>query len=840
MPTELLQLQPPWLNAQSHREGRYVLGPLLGKGGMGEVVEAWDVVLCRTVALKVLRNMEPTALIRFMHEAQVQARVAHPNICRIYDVDSSEGTVKIAMQLVQGPNLEHAWRDLSVETVVSLVAEVAEAVHAAHCLKLIHRDLKPSNILLERGGNGHWTPYICDFGLAMALDEPALTYSNGILGTPAYMAPEQFHGVRSQIGPATDIYGLGGTLHFALRGWAPAGPTRDGKQHISTATASPDPARSTRPELPAELRSIIGKCLEEDPGLRYPSAAALAEDLRRFLKGEPVQATRPSSLRRLWHRNRPQFRVTLGSALVAGGLLAGWIIQDSYLERAHGHHSELVRLYDMEAADMERAVRLERMLPCHDLRPIYERIQARIQAIQARLQSAGAAARGPGHIALARMQLLLGHCRLAQEEAQAAWDSGLHGSEVAYLLASATGKLCLEAQTSGRPDPAAGATVQRLEALFQQGRGLETTPDDYPRALVAFLRKDYLAAAGLAEANARLRPWDADSAYLESISHCAIAQQNLDNGDLAGAEGECRAAMAVARHFLLAGRSDASAHHAYSLAARLLASILGDRGALTPALLGELQHLSSQALLLEPDSPDLQEDWLGVIFLTAMDLRERNLDPDPKLNEALVFLGTHPAAAPAAPLSSSRRQIYWQLAERHFDLGEATGPALAEALKDLEPAPLLRRDYLGPILNFKARAEAACGLDPGATVAGTLRRILPPPSQGRPSWAVCESAAEAWLILADWQAAHAQDASASLAQAEAFSNEAIQGNPNCASGQALNGLARVLEMRYSPGKGRMLRLIAQERLRAALALKASGRQQRRLKRSIQSLGSVNS
>ena len=200
--------QPLWLDASRPREGRYVLGPLLGKGGMGEVVEAWDVVLCRTVALKILRNMEPTALIRFMHEAQIQARVAHPNICRIYDVDSSEGTVKIAMQLIRGPNLEHACRDLSPTALVTLVAQVAEAVHAAHAVKLIHRDLKPSNILLEKGPNDRWLPYICDFGLAMSLDEPALTATGGAIGTPAYMAPEQFHGERGRIGPATDVYAL--------------------------------------------------------------------------------------------------------------------------------------------------------------------------------------------------------------------------------------------------------------------------------------------------------------------------------------------------------------------------------------------------------------------------------------------------------------------------------------------------------------------------------------------------------------------------------------------------------------------------------------------------------
>ena len=191
--------QPIWLNAQCPREGRYVIGPLLGRGGMGDVHEAWDVVLCRTVALKVLKAIEPAALIRFMHEAQIHARVVHPNICRIYDVDNYEGSLRVAMQLVLGPNLEQARQDLSLKDVVTIVALVAQAVHVVHRLNLVHRDLKPSNILQERSAEGQWVPFVCDFGLAMAMDEPALTYTHGVIGTPAYMAPEQMHGDRNRI-----------------------------------------------------------------------------------------------------------------------------------------------------------------------------------------------------------------------------------------------------------------------------------------------------------------------------------------------------------------------------------------------------------------------------------------------------------------------------------------------------------------------------------------------------------------------------------------------------------------------------------------------------------------
>ena len=221
MPADPPSTQPEWLDGHPSSVGRYVLGPVLGLGGAGEVREAWDVVLCRTVALKVLRRMEPVGLIRFLHEAQIQSRLVHPNICRIYDVDNSGGVPKIAMQLVRGPTLSQVAPELTVREVVVILAQVAEAIHAAHRLNLIHRDLKPSNILLERSPEGRWVPFVCDFGLAMALDEPSLTLGPGLLGTPAFMAPEQSRGERRLVGPATDVYALGATLYFALFGDPP-------------------------------------------------------------------------------------------------------------------------------------------------------------------------------------------------------------------------------------------------------------------------------------------------------------------------------------------------------------------------------------------------------------------------------------------------------------------------------------------------------------------------------------------------------------------------------------------------------------------------------------------
>jgi serine/threonine-protein kinase len=807
MYTDPRTIQPAWLDGSRPREGRYVLGPLLGAGGAGEVMEAWDVVLCRCVALKVLRDMEPTCLIRFMHEAQIQARLAHPHICRIYDVDSSDGTVKIAMQLIRGPSLEQAGRDLTLAAKVTLVAEIAEAVQAAHGLKLIHRDLKPSNILLEKGPNGRWIPYICDFGLAIAMDEPALTAGNIAMGTPAFMAPEQYLGERNRIGPATDIYGLGSTLHYLLLGRP---PDDTGRYRI---LGLPMPERRQGGDrieaLPAELRTILGKCLEPDPGLRYPSAAALAEDLWRFNSGVPIQGSPSSLLARQWRRVRRHLRVTLGSALIAASLFGGWGLEWLALSRAHLERREAYRYFSREGAVLERSVRLERMLPAHDLRPPLRGFRARMEVIRARIPALGRAAQVPGHLALARVSLVLGDPAQARTDAEAVLAVDPGDPEAINLLATARARL---AQADPGPVPARTETAQQVEALFHRGRGLGS--DEYPRALVAFLREDYASAATMAGAVARSSPWDGDAVKLEAESHIAMAIQRQEAADLPGAEAECRAAMAVAQRFLDAARSDESAYHAYLLAARWLVAIQGDRGRFEPGLMATFEAQCEHALRLNPDNPGLQEDWLGLRFLKVHCSHGQAPGCDQDLNAALVFLGGRLQEPLPPALRQARMLILWAVAEQDLSHGRDPGPALAEALKSQAPAPFLRREYLSEVLATKARIEAAHGLDPRPTVADALARSQPELAR-HPGWTTLETAAQAWLIRGEWELAQGLDAGDSLRQCQALADQALKANPGARAARELSGRARLDELKMAPRPDPILRAVAQDRLRAA-------------------------
>jgi serine/threonine-protein kinase len=311
----------------------YRVEALLGHGGMGAVYRAWHLRLGRPVALKMLLaglHVRPTEQERFQREAEAVAALHHPNIVQIHDMGDVAGRPYFTMELLEGGNLAEQIKGVPqpARQGAALVATLAEAVHAAHLSGILHRDLKPGNILLARDG----TPKVADFGLARRLEgEEGLTLSGAPVGTPSYMAPEQARGDKKAIGPATDVYALGAILYELLTGRPPF------RAESATATLQqvmadePVPPTRLNPQVPRDLATICLKCLSKEPPRRYASAAALAEDLRRFLRGEPIAARRAGRLERLarWARRHPAAAVLLaGTLLMTTTVLAfaGWLI----------------------------------------------------------------------------------------------------------------------------------------------------------------------------------------------------------------------------------------------------------------------------------------------------------------------------------------------------------------------------------------------------------------------------------------------------------------------------------------------------------------------------------
>jgi len=308
------------------RVGGYDLLEKIGRGGMGVVYKATQTALGRTVAVKMVSAGElaaPEVIRRFKLEAEAAAKLQHPGIVGIHEVGEHDGLPFYSMEYVAGGRTLAgliAEKPMPAHAAAACLEKVARAVHHAHGHGVLHRDLKPSNILLDEQGE----PRVADFGLARQLGaDSSLTLSKNALGSPAYMPPEQAGGRSAEAGPASDVYSLGAVLYHCLTGRPPFAGESVQTVLLQVREAEPVPPRRLNASIPRDLDTIVLKCLEKAPARRYVSAAALADELLRWLRGEPVLA-RPvgatgKALR--WTRRHPGVAALLAALVlaVAGG-----------------------------------------------------------------------------------------------------------------------------------------------------------------------------------------------------------------------------------------------------------------------------------------------------------------------------------------------------------------------------------------------------------------------------------------------------------------------------------------------------------------------------------------
>jgi WD40 repeat protein/serine/threonine protein kinase/tetratricopeptide (TPR) repeat protein len=332
----------------------------LGRGGMGIVYKARQPSLDRLVAIKVLREGDlagPDDLARFRREAEAAARLQHANIVQVYEVGQHEGRPFLALEFVEGDSLARkvAVQPLPAREAAQIVRTLADTMHAAHQGGVIHRDLKPANVLLTTQG----VPKITDFGLAKRLDAPSgQTCSGAILGTASYMPPEQARGDSKQVGPAADVYALGAILYELLTGRPPFKAASQTDTLLQVLRDEPMPPRRLQPSVPRDLETVCVKCLEKEPGKRYASAAALADDLQRFLAGEPIRARPVSRVERLWRwcRRKPWVAGLAAALLLAsvGSIALGaWALSEN-LRRAEADARRQKALAEAEKEKSER------------------------------------------------------------------------------------------------------------------------------------------------------------------------------------------------------------------------------------------------------------------------------------------------------------------------------------------------------------------------------------------------------------------------------------------------------------------------------------------------------
>jgi serine/threonine protein kinase len=355
--------------------GYEILGEL-GRGGMGVVYQARQVALQRTVALKMVRSgahADPNELARFRAEAAVIAHLQHPNIVQIFDVGEIAGRPYFVLEFVAGGSLAHQLHGTPqpIRPAATLVETLARAIHAAHVNGVVHRDLKPANILLAVLSSQfsilsedcstspslrteNWqltiTPKITDFGVAKCVTGDGVaaglrgaTVTGELLGTPQYMAPEQAASPRQPVGPAADVYALGAILYELLTGRPPFTGETALDTVLQVLHNEPVSVTNLRPNVPRDLETICHQCLRKEPGKRYGSARELAEDIRRFLDGEPIRARPVRTVEKVWRwvRCHPVAAGLLAAALLAPvvaltvlSVLSGRLVRSAALESA--------------------------------------------------------------------------------------------------------------------------------------------------------------------------------------------------------------------------------------------------------------------------------------------------------------------------------------------------------------------------------------------------------------------------------------------------------------------------------------------------------------------------
>ncbi len=336
--------------------GDYELLGNLGEGGMGVVFEARQRSLNRIVALKMIRAGRFAGdddLRRFRNEAEAVAKLDHPHIVPVYEVGDHAGHSYFSMKRIEGTSLASRLGELRdrPREAARLVATVARALHHAHQRGVLHRDLKPSNVLLDATGE----PHLTDFGLAKRLEGPGAaetTRTGAILGTPAYMAPEQASGQRGEVTTATDVFGLGALLYALLSGHAPFRGESVADTLVQVRECSPEPIRKSNPKVPRDLETICVRCLDREPRRRYASADAVAEELGRWLNGEPITARPAGKLERGWMWCRRNPLVAALTAAVAAVLILSTAVSTVFAvresNRARAERTERIRAENAE------------------------------------------------------------------------------------------------------------------------------------------------------------------------------------------------------------------------------------------------------------------------------------------------------------------------------------------------------------------------------------------------------------------------------------------------------------------------------------------------------------
>jgi serine/threonine-protein kinase len=682
---------------------RYEFLGFLGQGGMGMVFRARDRRLGREVAIKFVRLEDDRHLERFMVEARAQARVDHEHVCKVFEVGEVEGRVFIAMQHIVGAPLDAAL-GLSLEQQVIVLRDAARGVHEAHRVGIIHRDLKPSNIMVERTEDGACRTFVMDFGLAREWNQD-VTETGSVLGTPAYMSPEQARGEVSRLDRRTDVYSLGATLYHLTTGRPPFAGANALEILSAIASANAPPMRSLRLDIPRDLEAITLKCLEKELSRRYDSAKALADDLDRFLAGEPVRA-RPTGLIYRTHRRFMKHKALAVTGTVA--FLLVLIALGAALKTRHdaGRRERLARQFTESMARIESMARYSALSPLHDIRPDLKAVQAHMAQLQEDMRQAGAIANGPGHYALGRGYLTLDDDEKAREHLQQAWDAGYREPRVAYALAEVLGRQyqqkLLEAerltdasQREARKKDLEGTLRARALGFLRQAQGADTPSPAYLEALLAFYEGRLDEALNVLKAVGDDLPWFYEAPLLRGSLLQARAWKRWNQGEREAAQADFEAGRAALAAASASGRSAPAVYAALAELElnALLMEKYGQGDVATPYERG--MRAVETALVVQADHVPTLILQAALEGHLAEFRKDRGQRADALVEQAVASASKAVAAEPSradARVALGRAYYHWASARADQNLDPTS--QLKAGLQSLESLSPEKREYI--------------------------------------------------------------------------------------------------------------------------------------------------
>jgi len=769
---------------------RYRVERRLGEGGMGTVYKAFDPTLGRYVALKFLHRNDDRQTERFLREARAQARVAHPNVCQVHEVGEVRGRRFIAMQYIDGPSLAELGAELPLATKLRLVRDVARAVHAAHRTGLIHRDLKPANILLTRDESDTLHPFVADFGLALEQGETGLSKTGVISGTLAYLAPEQARG--GTLDRRTDVYSLGVVLYHLLAGSPPFAGADIARVLLQILEEEPKPLCRIDPTLPRDLETLVAKCLEKDPARRYGSARDLAEDLDRFLDGEPILARPAGWAYRVGKRLRKNRALTWVSVAAAAAVLALVALGVASLaaERRSGERAELARRFGERIGELQSSMKYEAFLPAHDMTPHKRRLRQGMEAIRSEMERLGEVAEGPGNFALGQGELSLHRYEQARTHLERAWRAGERSPELALALGRTLAALYERtladvSRETSRDEVEHHYRLPALAYLRQSGGDPRGSP--YAAALLAFFERRYPAALAAAREARRAKPGFYEAGQLEAEIAMAEGNEAANGAHYAEALALYDQAGEVYAQLLQQTPSEAGLYGGdcerrarWVNAAIALRQVPEDQVAQALAV-------CDRALAVDPELADAVVQKAFLFRRRADQKANRGESPQADYSTAIQLAEQALAAEPQnartfGQLASSYRLLaQWELGRGIDPTAHAEkGIGAARRAVEIQPALASSHVHLGTAYLTLVLIQQRRGADPRQAVeaaAASYRRAL----ALDPGFLMAQTnLGNAWKAMAEVQVARGVDPGDAVGKAVAAFEQATRLNPSYA------------------------------------------------------------